>query len=157
MTLPESVCRKIDEVRKNYPPEENRAPLVFALHYAQDELGWVSEDTLESIAAYLDLEPIKVYEAATFYDMFNREPVGRHQIKVCTNISCMLCGSDGILDHLRARLGVDFGETTADGRFTLTEVECLGACGGAPVVWIGRTFYEDVTPERLDGILDSLD
>jgi NADH-quinone oxidoreductase subunit E len=155
--LSESVRQQIDRLRQNYPEGENQAPLVMALHAAQDEYGWLSEQTLEDVAAYLDLEPIKVYEAATFYDMFNREPVGRYNVKVCTNISCMLTGSDGVVDHLRNRLGVDFGETTEDGRFTLTEVECLGACGGAPVVWIGRTYYEDITPERIDAILDGLD
>ena len=157
MELSQNVRSKIDEARAKYPPEENRAPLIFALHAAQDEYRWLDEPTLEAIAAYLDLEPIKVYEAATFYDMFNREPVGRYNVKVCTNISCMLTGSDGVVDHLRNRLGLDFGETSEDGRFTLTEVECLGACGGAPVVWIGRTYYEDITPERIDAILDGLD
>lgn len=155
--LSDSIRQQIDGLRQNYPEGENRAPLVMALHAAQDEYGWLSEQTLEDVAEYLDLEPIKVYEAATFYDMFNREPVGRYNVKVCTNISCMLTGSDGVVDHLRNRLGLDFGETSEDGRFTLTEVECLGACGGAPVVWIGRTYYEDITPERIDAILDGLD
>ena len=157
MELSETVRSKIDEARTKYPAEQPRAALIWALHAAQDEYGWLDEATLESIAAYLDLEPIKVYEAATFYDMFNREPVGRHQIKVCTNISCMLTGSDDVTARLRDRLGIDFGETTGDGRFTLTEVECLGACGGAPVIWIGRDYYENVTPERLDEILAGLD
>ncbi|KPV41637.1 NADH dehydrogenase [Thiohalorhabdus denitrificans] len=157
MQLSESVRKKIDEARAQYPAEQNRSALIWALHAAQDEYGWLDEPTLESIAEYLELEPIKVYEAATFYDMFNRSPVGRHQIKVCTNLSCMLCGSDGIVDHLRGKLGIDFGETTGDGRFTLTEVECLGACGGAPVIWIGKEYYEDVTPERMDEILAGLD
>lgn len=155
--LPESVTAKIDEARRNYPAEENRAPLIWALHAAQDEFGWLDEPTLESIAAYLDLAPIKVYEAATFYDMFNRSPVGTYNVKVCTNISCWLCDSDGVVEHLRAKLGIGFGETTDDGRFTLTEVECLGACGGAPVIWIGKTYYEDITPKRVDEILDSLE
>mgnify|MGYP000149627934 CR=1 FL=1 len=155
--LPESVTAKIDEARRNYPDEENRAPLIWALHAAQDEFGWLDEPTLEGIAAYLALEPIKVYEAATFYDMFNRSPVGTYNVKVCTNISCWLCDSDSVVDHLRGKLGIDFGETTADGRFTLTEVECLGACGGAPVIWIGKTYYEDISPERVDEILDNLE
>jgi NADH-quinone oxidoreductase subunit E len=157
MELSQNVRNKIDEARAKYPPEENRAPLIFALHAAQDEYRWLDEPTLEAIADYLGLEPIKVYEAATFYDMFNRSPVGKHNIKVCTNLSCMLCGSDEITDHLRQKLGIDFGQTTEDGRFTLTEVECLGACGGAPVVWIGKEYYEDITPERIDEILASLD
>ena len=155
--LPESVTRKIDEARKNYPAEENRAALIWALHAAQDELRWLDEPTLEAIAAYMDLEPIKVYECATFYDMFNRSPVGKYNVKVCTNISCWLCDSDGVVSHLREKLGIDFGETTDDGRFTLTEVECLGACGGAPVIWIGKEYYEDITPQRVDEILDSLE
>jgi len=157
MELSQTVRNKIDEARAKYPPEENRAPLIFALHAAQDEYRWLDEPTLEAIADYLDLEPIKVYEAATFYDMFNRSPVGQHNVKVCTNLSCMLCGSDEITDHLRGKLGIDIGETTEDGRFTLTEVECLGACGGAPVIWIGKDYYEDITPQRVDEILASLD
>ena len=157
MELSQNVRNKIDEARAKYPPEENRAPLIFALHAAQDEYRWLDEATLEAIAAYLELEPIKVYEAATFYDMFNRSPVGKHNIKVCTNLSCMLCGSDEIADYLRRKLGVDFGETTEDGQYTLTEVECLGACGGAPVIWIGKDYYEEITPQRVDEILASLD
>lgn len=157
MELPEPVTRRIDQARTRYPDNEPRAAVIEALHAAQDELGWLDQPTLDAVADYLGLEPIKVYEAATFYDMFNREPVGRHHIRVCTNISCWLCESDAVTDRLRERLGIDFGETTADGRFTLTEVECLGACGGAPVIWIGRTYYENATPERVDEILDSLD
>jgi len=155
--LPASVTAKIDEARAKYPDEENRAALIWALHAAQDEFGWLDEATLEAIAAYMDLEPIKVYECATFYDMFNRSPVGKYNVKVCTNISCWLCDSDGVVSHLRDKLGIDFGETTSDGRFTLTEVECLGACGGAPVIWIGKEYYEDITPQRVDEILDSLE
>ncbi len=157
MELSETVRSRIDEAQAKYPPEQPRASLIWALHAAQDEYGWLDEPTLESIAAYMGLEPIKVYEAATFYDMFNRAPVGRHNIKVCTNISCMLCDSDGVVAHLRSKLGTDFGETSADGRYTLTEVECLGACGGAPVIWIGRDYYENVTPDRLEEILAGLD
>lgn len=157
MELPETVTRRIDESLAKYPAGESRAALLDALHAAQDELGWLEQGTLDAVAEYLELEPIKVYEAATFYDMFNREPVGRHHVRVCTNISCWLCDSDRVVQRLRERLGIDFGETTADGRFTLTEVECLGACGGAPVIWIGRTYYEDATPERVDRILDGLE
>lgn len=157
MELPERITRRIDQARARYPADQPRAALIDALHAAQDEFGWLDQATLDAVAEYLGLEPIKVYEAATFYDMFNREPVGRHHVRVCTNISCWLCDSDRILDHLRERLGIDLGETTKDGRFTLAEVECLGACGGAPVVWIGRTYYENITPERMDEILDGLD
>ncbi len=155
--LSDAIKARIKEIWQNYPEEENRAPLLMAMHAAQDEYGWLSEETLEELAAYLGLEPIKVYEAATFYEMFNLERPGRHHIRVCTNISCWLCGSDEVVEHLHNRLGIGVGETTEDGRFSLTEVECLGACGGAPMFWIDRTYYEDLTPQKIDEILACLD
>jgi NADH-quinone oxidoreductase subunit E len=112
---------------------------------------------IEAVAHYLDMEPIAAYEVASFYSMYELEPVGKHKICVCTNISCMLCGSDEVVEHLQNRLGVKFGETTEDGRFTLKEVECLGACVNAPMFSIGKTYYEKLTPEKVDQILDSLD
>jgi NADH-quinone oxidoreductase subunit E len=112
---------------------------------------------MDQVADYLDLPPIAVYEVATFYSMYELKPVGRHKICVCTNVSCLVCGSDGIVDHLKQRLGIGFGETTADGKFSLKEVECLGACGGAPMMQIGKQYYENLTPELVDSILDGLE
>jgi NADH-quinone oxidoreductase subunit E len=103
------------------------------------------------------MEPISVYEVATFYTMYDLKPVGRNKINVCTNISCMLCGSDDIVAHLQDRLGIQLGETTADGKVTLRQVECLGACGGAPMMQVNKTYYENLTAEKLDAILASLE
>ncbi len=143
------------EVAK-YPEGHARAAVMAALRIAQEELGWVSKETMEYIATILGIEPIKVAEVATFYTMYDRQPIGRHKISVCTNISCMLRGSKQIRDHLFASLGIGFGETTSDGRFTLQEVECLAACGGAPAALIGKEYHENLTTESIDGILQAL-
>lgn len=112
---------------------------------------------MDAIAEYLDMRPIAVYEVATFYSMYELEPVGKHKICVCTNISCMLLGSDTVVDHLSDKLGINLGETTTDGRFTLKEVECLGACVNAPVIQIGDKYYENLTEEKIDQVLEGLD
>ena len=119
--------------------------------------GYLTTELMDAIADYLELPPIAVYEVATFYSMYEHEPVGRHKICICTNISCMLCGSDEVVAHLQKRLGIKLGETTADGRFTLKEVECLGACVDAPMFQIDRKYYAKLTPEVIDQILDQLD
>ena len=128
-----------------------------ALRIAQDERGWLSEPLMDYVAQLLEMRPIEVYEVATFYTMYNLKPVGRHQISVCTNISCMLTGAEQVVKHLENRLGIRLGETTPDGRFTLREVECLAACGGAPMFMIDKTYFENLTPERIDEILGSLE
>jgi len=112
---------------------------------------------MDAVAEYLDMRPIAVYEVATFYSMYELEPVGKHKICVCTNISCMLNGSDKIVDHLTTKLGIKLGETTIDGRFTLKEVECLGACVNAPMFQIGDTYYENLSEEKVDQVLADLD
>ena len=112
---------------------------------------------MDAVAEYLNMPPIAVYEVATFYSMYELEPVGRHKICVCTNISCMLCGSDNIVGRLTEKLGIKLGETTPDGRFTLKEVECLGACVDAPMFQIGDTYYGNLTAEKIDKILEDLD
>jgi NADH-quinone oxidoreductase subunit E len=112
---------------------------------------------MDAVAEYLNMPAISVYEVATFYSMYELAPVGRHKICVCTNISCMLCGSDEIVAHLENTLGIRLGETTPDKRFTLKEVECLGACCGAPMFQIGHTYYENLTPAKVDEILAKLD
>ena len=153
--LSEAVLAKIDKERGKYPT--SRAVVKSALRYAQDEHGWVSDEVVRAVAEVLDLEPIQVFEVATFYDHFDTRPVGRHRIKVCTNISCLLRDSDAIVDHLKTRLGIGFGETTADGRITLYEAECLAACCGAPMMMIGNDYHENLTPEKVDTILEGLD
>lgn len=148
----------IDRWIAKYPPEHRQSAVMAALRIVQDQNGgWLTNALMDAVADYLHMPKIAVYEVATFYSMYELEPVGRHKICVCTNISCMLCGSGGIVAHLEQRLGVKLGETTSDRRFTLKEVECLGACCGAPMMQVGNTYYEDLTPQKVDEILARLD
>ncbi len=149
---------QIDKWIGKYPAGWKQSAVMAALSIMQDENGgWLSREIMDDVAAYLDMPPIAVYEVATFYSMYELEPVGRHKVCVCTNISCMINGSDKIVDHLEGRLGVKLGQTTEDDRFTLKEVECLGACGGAPMMPIGKQYYENLAPEKVDEILDGLE
>jgi NADH-quinone oxidoreductase subunit E len=156
MLSKESLARIDREIAK-YPPDRRQSAVLAALTVAQDEHGWLSEPLMDYVAELLGMRPIQVYEVATFYSMYELKPVARHKISVCTNVACMLCGSDEIVAHLKRKLGIGFGETTADGRFTLKEVECLAACGGAPMFMVDKTYYENLTPGRVDEILDKLD
>lgn len=153
--LSDALRAKIEKETTKYPVR--RAAVKSALRYAQEEHGWISDDVVKAVAEFLELEPIQVYEVATFYDHFDTEPVGRHRIQVCTSVSCMLRGSNEIVDHLKQRLGIGFDETTADGRVSLRESECLAACGGAPMMMVDDDYHEDLTPERVDAILKELD
>lgn len=148
----------IDHWLKKYPKEQKQSAVVEALFVAQAQNGgWLSEAAMNAVAAYLELAPIVVYEAASFYDMFNLKPVGKHKIAVCTNISCLLRGSDDIVACLKKRLGVDLGETTPDGRFTLKEVECMAACANAPMCQVDdKAYLVDLTPEKMHAVLDDL-
>ena len=149
---------EIDAWIAKYPAEWKQSAVMAALRIVQDANGgFLTNQLMDEVATYLDMPPIAVYEVATFYSMYELRPVGRHKICLCTNISCMLNDAEGILAHLEKRLGVKLGETTPDGRFTLNAVECLGACGGAPMLQIGRRYYENLTPELVDTILDGLD
>jgi NADH-quinone oxidoreductase subunit E len=121
---------------------------------AQDQFGWISPETMKYVAGLLDVPLNHVYGVVTFYTMFNSRPVGTYHIQVCTNVSCHLRGSDRISDHICKRLGVRMGETTGDGKFTVTEVECLGSCGTAPMMQVNSTFIENLTPERIDRFLE---
>ncbi len=147
---------QIDREITKYPPEQRQSAVLAALRIAQEEHGWLSEPLMEYVAQLLGMRSIQVYEVASFYSMYDLKPVGRHKISVCTNISCMLCGSDRVVKHLETKLGIRLGETTPDGRFTLKEVECLAACGGAPMFLIGKNYHENLTPERIDRILEGL-
>ena len=152
--IPANVREEIDRWIAKYPPEHKRAAVMAALRLVQETHGnTLTTELIEAVAEYLEMPPIAVHEVATFYSMYNLKPVGRHEVCVCTNISCMLCGSDRIAEHLKKKLGVGFGETTKDGRFTLKEVECLGACVGAPMMQVGKTYYEFLTPAKVDEIL----
>jgi NADH-quinone oxidoreductase subunit E len=148
---------RIDHWILRYPPEQKRSGVFEALRVVQEENGnSLTTDLMEAVADYLGMPRIAVYEVATFYSMYFLQPMGRHVVDVCTNISCALNGATELADHLKKRLGVDFNETTADGTFTLREVECLGACVGAPACQIGKKYYEKVTPDSVDKILEEL-
>ncbi len=150
--------KEIDENIAKYPADQRQSACMPALRIVQDQNGgWLTNDLMDAVAEYLGMPEIAVYEVATFYSMYEHKPVGRHKICVCTNISCLLRDSDEIVDHLNKKLGIKFGEVTADGKFSLKEVECQGACAGAPMMAIGRTYYENLTPEKIDSILDGLE
>jgi NADH-quinone oxidoreductase subunit E len=157
MTLSAAALAEIDREIAKYPAERKQSAVMAALRIAQDEHRWVSPDIMQQIADLLEIAPIHVYEVATFYSMYELNDVGRHKICVCTNVSCLLCGSHGVLEHLRQKLGIGPGETTADGRITIKEVECLGACGGAPMMQVNREYHENLTADKIDTILDALD
>jgi len=150
-----------DEMTKwlaKYPYEQRRSALLPALHIAQDQNdGYLTDDLLQAVADFIDVPKIYAYEAAAFYSMYELKPVGRHKVMVCNSVCCMLRGSDNLLDYLKQKLNVEPGETTEDGKFVLKEVECLAACGGAPAMMIDKTYYEDMTPEKVDKILDALE
>ena len=149
---------EIDRWIAKYPDGQKQSAVMAALRLAQEQNGgWLSTELMDAVAAYLEMPPIAVYEVASFYSMYELEPVGRHKICVCNSISCMLNRSEELIEHLENRLGVKVGEVTQDGRFSIKEVECLGACADAPVVQIGTTYHEKVTPGKLDEILDGLE
>jgi NADH-quinone oxidoreductase subunit E len=152
------VRKEIDQWVAKYPADWKQSAVMAALRIVQDANGgWLTTELMNNVAAYLDMPPIAVYEVATFYSMYELKPVGKHKICVCTNVSCMINDSDRIIEHLERKLGIRMGETTEDGRITLKEVECLGACGGAPMLQIGKQYYENLTPEIVDSILDGLE
>ena len=158
-TLSASARAEIDHWLKKFPPEQKRSVVEEALTIVQKENGgWLTEALMDAVADYLSIPRIAVYEVASFYSLYELKPIGRHKISLCTNISCKLRGASQIADHLCKRLGVQLGETTADGKFTLREVECLAACVNAPVLQVNDTVYhEDLTADKVDTILASLD
>ena len=148
---------QIDKWVLKFPADQAQSAVIPALHILQDNHdGWLSKDLMDKLATYLGMPSISVYEVATFYTMYELEPVGKNKISVCTNISCMLRGSEEIVEHLKQRLGVSFGETTDDGLVTLKEVECLGACCGAPMLQLNRDYHEHLTLEKIDKLVDGL-
>jgi NADH-quinone oxidoreductase subunit E len=148
----------IDHWLTKYPADQRRSAVVASLLAGQEQnAGYLSEDVMNAVADYLKISRIEAYEVATFYDMYNLTPIGKHKISICTNISCMLRGSDDILDCVKKRLKIDVNETTPDGKFTLREVECLAACAGAPMCQIDdKKYYEHLTPEKIGKIIDGL-
>jgi len=148
---------EIDLWVAKYPADQKQSAVMTALRVVQDQNGgWLTTELMDAVALYLDMDEIHVYEVATFYSMYEHKPVGKHKICVCTNISCMVCGSGEIVEHLEEKLNIKLGETTEDNRITLKEVECLGACSGAPMLQIGENYYENLDAEKIDSILDDL-
>ncbi len=145
---------KVEEIAGRYP--ERRSALLPALFLAQKEYGYLTKEAMEEVASILGLSPVQVYEVATFYTMFNKKPVGKFHVQVCTNVSCSLLGSEMIVNCLEKKLGIKAGETTKNKLFTLTEVECLGSCGTAPMMQINDAYYENLTEEKVENILNEL-
>lgn len=145
---------KVKEIIGRYPEGKQKSALMPILHLAQEEWGWLSAETMDYVAGLLSLEPIEVYEVATFYTMYNLKPVGKHVFEVCHTGPCMLRGSDDIIAYIKEKLGIGVGETTADGMFTLKTAECLGACGYAPMMQHGKYYREHLTKEKIDQIIE---
>lgn len=157
--LSEAVRKEIEHWLTKFPAERRQSAVIAALTAVQEHgEGWLSVEQMDAVADYLGMPKIAVYEVASFYSLFHTEPVGRHKISVCNNISCMLCGGDEILAHIENALGIKVGETTADKRITLIrEEECLAACCGAPMMAVDGHYHEKLTPEKVDAILKGLE
>ena len=156
MLSPEAIA-KIDYEITKYPTEQRQAAVMSALRIVQTERGWLSKESISDVAQYLRMPDIAAMEVASFYNMYDLAPVGKYKISICTNISCMLRDSDVIVNHLKTKLGVGFNEVTADGKFCLKEGECMGACGGAPLLIVNNhTMHEFLTPAKVDILLEEL-
>jgi NADH-quinone oxidoreductase subunit E len=151
----EEKLKKFNEIVSRYPEGKQKSALLPVLHLAQEEFGnWLSADTMDYVASLLKIEPIEVYEVATFYSMYNLKPVGKYMFEVCQTGPCMLNGSDEIIQYIKDTLHINVGETTADGLFTLKTVECLGACGYAPMMQMGKNYREHLTKEKVNAIIN---
>jgi len=149
--------KKIDREIAKYPPDQKKSAVMSALIIAQDEKGWLSNETLDAVAKYLEMPPVAVYEVASFYSMYNLQPTGKYKLTLCTCLPCGLQGALAAADHLREKLGIDFTETTPDGRFTLTEGECIGACAMAPVLLVNnKKMHDYMSNEKLDQLIGEL-
>jgi NADH-quinone oxidoreductase subunit E len=148
---------KIEYELSKYPKDRRQAAVMSALRIVQMERGWLSKESISEVAKYLRIPEIAALEVATFYNMYDLEPVGQHKITICTNISCMLRGSDEIVEHLQHKLGVGFNEVTPDGKFCLKEGECMGCCGGAPLLNVNNSeMHEFLTTEKVDALINAL-
>ena len=157
--LSEHSLHEIDEWLSRFPDDQKQSAVLAALSIAKHQnQGWLSTELMDAVAAKLEMAPIAVYEVASFYSMFETQPVGRHCVAICTNISCMLMGSDRIVDHVESKLGIKLGESTDDGRiFLKVEEECLAACAGGPMMQVNHVYHTGLTPEKVDAILDTLE
>ena len=155
--LSDDAVQRIDREVAKYPAGQQRSAVISALAIAQDEHGWLSADVMDAVARHLGMPTVAVYEVASFYAMFELKPTGRFKLTICTNLPCALQGAGAAAEHLRRRLGIDFGETTGDGKFTLKEGECFGACGDAPVLLVNnKRMVGFMDPQRLDALIDEL-
>jgi NADH-quinone oxidoreductase subunit E len=153
----EEALAKVNEIIARYPEGKQKSALLPVLHLAQSEFnGWLDVPVMDYVASLLNIKPIEVYEVASFYTMYNLKPVGKHLIEVCRTGPCWLRGADDVVKHIENRLGIKDGETTSDGMFTLKTVECLGSCGTAPMLQCGGPFYENLTPQKIDALIDKL-
>ncbi len=147
--------KEVQRIVSFYPEGKQKSAVIPVLHLAQKEFGgWLSVETMDYVASLLKMLPIEVYEVATFYSMYNLKPVGKYMFEVCQTGPCMLNGSDKIIDYIKQKLGINVGETTADGMFSLKTVECLGACGYAPMMQMGKNYREHLTKEKVDSIIN---
>ncbi|MGQ3891512.1 NADH-quinone oxidoreductase subunit NuoE [Legionella sp. CNM-4043-24] len=146
--------RDIDHWIQKYPADQKQSAVMSALRIVQEEHGFLTPQLMDAVAEYLDMPAIAVYEVATFYTMYEHKPIGRNLINVCTNVSCKLRGSSEVVDHLCSTLGIELGETTTDGRFTVRSVECLGACVNAPMMQINKNYHENLTMDTIDQVLE---
>jgi NADH-quinone oxidoreductase subunit E len=155
MTFSENTLQEVRRIIERYPEGKQKSALIPVLHLAQEQNGgWLSTESMDYVAGLLQISPIEVYEVATFYSMYNLTPVGKHVFEVCQTGPCMLNGSDAIIEYIGSRLGIKPGETTTDGLFTLKTVECLGACGYAPMMQLGKNYREHLTKDKVDAIID---
>jgi NADH-quinone oxidoreductase subunit E len=157
MLLSEQAYKKIDREIAKFPSDQKQSAVMAALAIAQDEAGWLAPDVMKEVAEYLGMPPIAVQEVATFYAMYNTEPVGKHKITICTNLPCALSGGEKAAHYLKQKLGIDYKETTADGQFTLLEGECMGACGDAPVLLVNnKNMCSLMSNDRIDALVEEL-
>jgi NADH-quinone oxidoreductase subunit E len=155
--LSEQCYKKIDRELAKYPADQRQSAVMAALAHAQVELGWLSPETMQEVADYIGMPAVAVQEVATFYNMYNLKPVGKHKITVCTNLPCALSGGERAGEYLKEKLGIDYRETTADGQFTLLEGECMGACGDAPVMLVNNhRMCSHMSREKIDAMLEEL-
>jgi len=153
--LPEEKLDRVKELISHYPEGKHKSALLPVLHIAQDHFGgWLSPEVMDYVAELMNILPVEVYEVATFYSMYNLKPVGKYIFEVCQTGPCMINGSDDIIEYIKSTLGIGVGETTSDGLFTLKTVECLGACGYAPMMQLGKTYREHLTKEKVDSIIE---
>jgi len=156
MTLSPELEAKFEKLINSYPPGRQRAALIPMLLFAQDEVGAITDDLVNDIARRLGITPLQIGEVVSYYSMLHPEPCGKYKIQICTNVSCMLVGGNELLEHAEAKLGVRRGEATADGQFSLEEVECMGACSWAPALQVNYDFHHFVTQEKLHRLIDDL-